>query len=206
MTPERMGGVGAILAEEIERAETAGITARGVILVEGVSDQLAVETLAKRYGRDLDTESVVVIPIAGATNIGRFLDVLGPAGYDVTLAGLCDEAEDPAFRYALERGGMGSHLDQLAMERLGFFVCEPDLEGELIRALGPETMLAVIGSQGHLRRFRSFQNQPAQRHKTIEAQLLRWLGNSKIHYAPLMVEALDLEDVPRPMKGVLAYV
>jgi hypothetical protein len=92
------------------------------------------------------------------------------------------------------------------MERLGFFVCEPDLEGELIRALGPETMLAVIGSQGHLRRFRSFQNQPAQRHKTIEAQLLRWLGNSKIHYAPLMVEALDLEDVPRPMKGVLAYV
>ena len=79
-----------------------------------------------------------------------------------------------------------------------------DLEEELIRALGPDVMVSLIESQGHMRRFHSFQNQPAQRHKTIEAQLWRWLGNHKIRYAPLMVGALDLRKVPPPLDGVLS--
>lgn len=201
-----MGGHGAVLAEEIERAEAAGAAAKRVILVEGVSDQRAIEMLARRQGRDLGAEGVMIIPIAGATNIGRFLGLLGPQGYDVKLAGLCDEAEVKEFRAAFEETGMGVGLDRADMGRLGFFVCSADLEEELIRALGTETMLRLIESQGQLRRFRSFQNQPAQRHKTIEAQLWRWLGNHKIRYAPLMVDALDIEEVPRPLQSVLASV
>lgn len=203
---EIMGGDGAVLAEELARARAAGDAAKRVILVEGVSDGRAVEALATKQGRDLHREGAAIIPIAGATNIGRFLDLLGPRGFDVRLAGLCDEAEERAFRVALGEAGMGSGLDRAAMEELGFFVCVADLEEELIRALGAETMVSLIASQGHLRRFRSFQNQPAQRHKTIEAQLWRWLGNHKIRYAPLMVAALDLEAVPRPLGSVLASV
>jgi hypothetical protein len=206
VTGEIMGGDGAILAEEMQRAEAAGAAAQSVILVEGASDQRAINALAARHERDLEREGVVIIPIAGATNIGRFLDVLGPNGHNVKLAGLCDEAEEPAFRAAFEEAGMGSGLDRAAMETFGFFVCSADLEEELIRALGWEAMVSLIETQGQLRRFRSFQNQPAQRHKTIEAQLWRWLGNHKIRYAPLMVEALDLEQVPRPLRGVLASV
>jgi hypothetical protein len=206
VTGEIMGGDGAILAKEIKRAEAAGAAAKSVILVEGVSDQRAIRTLAARHERDLDREGVAIIPIAGATNIGRFLDVLGPHGYDVKLAGLCDEAEEAAFRAAFALAGMGSELDRAGMEALGFFVCSGDLEEELIRAIGWEGMVSLIESQGQLRRFRNFQNQPAQRHKTIEAQLRRWLGNHKIRYAPLMVDALDLEHVPRPLHGVLASV
>lgn len=201
-----MGGDGAVLAEEIARARAAGDAAKSVILVEGVSDQRAVEALASRQGRDLDSEGVAIIPIAGATNIGRFLGLLGPRGYDVRLAGLCDEAEERAFRVAFGEAGLGAELDRAAMEELGFFVCSADLEEELIRALGAETMESLIASQGQMRRFRSFQNQPAQRHKTIEAQLWRWLGNHKIRYAPLMVQALDLDAVPHPLGGVLASV
>lgn len=201
-----MGGDGAVLAEEIARARAAGDAAKSVILVEGVSDQRAVEALASRQGRDLDSEGVAIIPIAGATNIGRFLGLLGPRGYDVRLAGLCDEAEERAFRGAFGEAGLGAELDRAAMEELGFFVCSADLEEELIRALGGETMESLIASQGQMRRFRSFQNQPAQRHKTIEAQLWRWLGNHKIRYAPLMVQALDLGAVPHPLGGVLASV
>ena len=37
--------------------------ARAVVLVEGVSDQIAVETLAGRCGRDLTGEGVVVLPV-----------------------------------------------------------------------------------------------------------------------------------------------
>lgn len=200
MTGEILGGVGAVLSEELERARMAGEGGDAVILVEGVSDQLAVETLAERQGRDLAAEGIAVIPIAGATNIGRFLGLLGPAGHHVRLAGICDAAEEDEFRIALEVAGIGSgRLDRDEMEHLGFFVCESDLEDELIRALGSDRMIALIESQGQLRRFRSFQNQPAQRHKTIEQQLWRWLGNHKIRYAPLMVGALEIQTVPRPL-------
>lgn len=206
VTGEVMGGDGAILSDEIERAEEAGAAAKSVILVEGVSDQRAIQVLAARQGRDLERDGVAIIPIAGATNIVRFLQLLGPRGYDVKLAGLCDEAEEPAFRAAFGEAGMGAGLDRVAMETLGFFVCSADLEEELIRALGAGEMVRLIEAQGQLRRFRSFQNQPAQRHKTIEAQLWRWLGNHKIRYAPLMVGGLAIEEVPPPLKGVLASV
>ena len=206
MTGEQMGGDGAVLSHELEKARAAGAASRSVILVEGVSDQRAIETLALRQGRDLVSESISVIPIAGATNIDRFLEVLGPAGYDVGLAGLCDRGEESDFRTALETAGLGVGVDRRHMERLGFFVCQDDLEEELIRALGAERMLALIESQGQSRRFRSFQNQPAQRHKSIEQQIWRWLGNHKIRYAPLMVRALDLDAVPRPLAGVLTRV
>lgn len=71
---------------------------RAVILVEGTSDAVAVETLAERRERNLETEGVVIVPIGGAQAIGRFLGLYGP---DVKLAGLCDAAEEPEFRRAL---------------------------------------------------------------------------------------------------------
>ena len=40
-----------------------------VVLVEGLSDQAAVEALAERRGRDLDAEGVAVVPIGGAQAI-----------------------------------------------------------------------------------------------------------------------------------------
>jgi len=200
-----MGGVGAVLAEEIARAHQAGRTAGTVVLVEGVSDRRAIEALAARRRRDLPAEGVMVIPTAGVTNLGRFLELLGPDGYDVRLAGLVDEGEVRQLALALPRIGLGGPLDRGALEAHGFFVCVRDLEDELIRALGTVRMVELIESQGHLRRFHSFQNQPAQRHKTIEQQLWRWLGNHKIRYAPLMVETLDLDRVPAPLDGVLTF-
>ncbi|MCM0678822.1 hypothetical protein NCC78_29740, partial [Micromonospora phytophila] len=59
---------------------TTGIDAHTVVLVEGVSDRAAVETLAARRGRDLDAEGVRVVAMGGATNIGHFLDLPGPRG------------------------------------------------------------------------------------------------------------------------------
>jgi len=203
---EKMGGTGAVLSVQIERARKAGETSRPVILVEGVSDQGAVEALARRLDRDLRAEGMVILPIAGATNARRFLNLLGPGGYDVSLAGLCDLGETGMFRQGLEDAGLGSDLTRSDMERLGFFVCVSDLEDELIRALGVATVEAVIEAQGELRSFRSFQNQPAQRNKAIERQLWRWMGNRKIRYAHLLVDALDLTRVPQPLYALLSYV
>jgi hypothetical protein len=180
-----------------------------VVLVEGTSDQAALETLAGRHGRDLEAEGISITPIGGATNIGHFLDRLGPAGTDLTLAGLCDLAEEGAFRRGLERAGLGSGLSRGDMEALGFYVCVVDLEDELIRALGSSAVEEVIEAQGEIGSFRIMQRQPAQRGRPIEDQLRRFMGTRsgrKTNYARLMVEALDLDDVPRPLDGVLGHV
>lgn len=179
------------------------------MLVEGISDQLAVEALAARRGRNLQAEGVAVVPMGGATNIGSFLDRFGPRGIDVRLAGLCDAAEEGDFRRGLERAGLGVNLSRLDMEELGFYVCVADLEDELIRALGTAVAERVIDGQGELESFRTFQRQPAWRGRSPDEQLRRFLGTHsgrKIQTAALLVGALDLSRVPRPLDGVLAHV
>ena len=181
---------------------------RAVILVEGVSDQLALEALAARRERDLTDEGVTVVVMGGAGNIGRFLDLYGPRGSDVALAGLYDAAEEADVRRGLERAGFGSVPSRRDLERLGFHGCIEDLEDELIRALGADRVMEIVEEQGELGPFRTLQKQPEWRGRPIEQQLRRFLGNSsrKIDYAPLLVEALDLSKVPRPLDAVLAHV
>jgi hypothetical protein len=182
---------------------------RAVVLVEGTSDQVALETLAERRGRDLDADGVSIVPIGGAQAIGKFLDRFGPGGLNVELAGLCDAGEERDFRRGLERAGLGTDLTREQMERLGFYVCDADLEDELIRSLGAAAVERVVDAQGELRSFRTLQKQPVWRDRPTEEQLRRFMGSGarrKIRYARLLVQALDHADVPRPLDRVLAHV
>jgi hypothetical protein len=159
-----------------------------VIAVEGVSDRVVLELLARRRGRDLAAEGIEVVPIGGAQAIRRFVSAI-PS--QTAVRGLCDANEAYLFERVLD----------------DVYVCAPDLEGELIRALGVEAVQLVVTEAGGLRAFQKFQNQPAQRGRSLEAQLDRWLRSSSSRYKrylPLLVEALDLERVPRPLEEVLA--
>ena len=169
------------------------MTQRAVVLVEGESDRIALRTLAARRGRDLDAERVAVVAIGGAQAVERALRELG----GVRVAGLYDLAEERAVLRGLERAGVGSE---------GFFACVPDLEGELVRALGAARMLELVESRGQLGAFGTYRKQPAQRAKPLEAQLHGWLHNWKIRYAAALVEALELDRVPAPLDRVLAHV
>jgi hypothetical protein len=195
----------------------AGVTAdpagddrpRAVVLVEGISDQLALEVLARRRGRDLAAQGVAVIAMQGATNIGHYLELYGPGGRNVRLAGLCDAAEEDYFRRALRRAGIGAGASRAAMEALGFFACTLDLEDELIRALGTEAVEQIIEAEGELRSLRTLQHQPAQRGRPAQDQLRRFMSGrsgNKHRYARLLAGAVDLDRVPRPLDGVLAHV
>jgi hypothetical protein len=182
---------------------------RAVVLVEGISDQVALETLAERRGRKLDAEGISIVPIGGAQAIGNFLDRFGPNGYGVELAGLCDAGEEGDFRRGLERAGLGSNLTRTDMEQLGFYVCDADLEDELIRCLGAAAVERVVDDQGELRSFRTLQKQAAWHGRGTDEQLRRFMGSGgrrKIRYARLLVDALDLAHVPRPLDRVLAHV
>jgi hypothetical protein len=179
------------------------------VLVEGQSDREAVETLAEGRGRNLEAEGVAVVPMGGAQAIGRYLRRFGPQGLDVRLAGLCDAGEERDFGRGLERAGLGSDLTRAGMEQLGFYVCDADLEDELIRALGAEAVLEVVRAQGELGPFRTLQKQPAWTGRPVEDQLRRFMGSGgsrKIRYARLLVDALDPAQVPRPLDAVLARV
>jgi hypothetical protein len=167
-----------------------------VVLVEGASDRRAVETLARRRGRNLHAEGVEVVAMGGYGNLPRALEQHRGA----RLAGLYDAGEEPHFLRALRCG------DRAELERAGFFACTRDLEDELTRAVGAEGMERVLAEQGELRAFRTYQKQPAHRGRPLEEQLHGFMWNRKQRYAVLLVEALDLDRMPRPLEHVLAYV
>jgi hypothetical protein len=186
-----------------------GAPARSVVLVEGASDRCAVEALARRRERDLVAEGIEVVAIGGAQAMRGSLERYGPHGLDLRLAGLCDAGEERHVARALEGAGFGSALARADMESLGFYVCVDDLEDELLRVLGPTRVEEIVEGQGELGSFRTLQKQPDWRGRSAHDQLRRFLGSGgsrKIRYATLLVDALDLSRVPRPLDGVLAHV
>lgn len=184
--------------------------AGALVLVEGISDQIAVETAAMGRGRDLDAEQVVIVPIGGAHAISRFLTRWVPVDTPVRLAALCDAREEDIVRRGLLANHQGSSAARTQVEHLGLHVCVEDLEDELIRAVGTAGVEALFGSQGDLGSFRSMQNQPAWRGRELNAQMRRFLGSGsrrKLRYARLLVQAaVDLGTVPRPLDALLAGV
>lgn len=136
------------------------------------------ELLARRLGRT----GFDIVPIGGAHAIRRFVAGLGS---DTRVRGLCDEREAPLFERALD----------------DVFVCRPDLEAELIRALGAERVVDLIDDS-----FRTLQQQPFHRDRPLDAQVHRWLRSvsTRAHrYLPVLVEALDLDRIPEPLEQVL---
>lgn len=177
-----------------------------LILVEGISDQIAIETLANRLGHRLDTEGVVVLPVGGAHGVGEYLRRFGPRGSGLRLAGLCDAAEQPVYRSALNRTGLGPVVTNEDLEAAGFFVCDEDLEDELIRAVGEKTILDVLDAGGDIGSFRRMQRQPAWRDRPFPAQMRRFIGagaRRKSRYARLLTEAAEISRVPQPLLAVL---
>jgi hypothetical protein len=211
------GPAAATQATAVALTKTAG--ARTVILVEGISDQIALETLAVRRGRDLAADGVVVLPIGGAHAVTRYLRRFGPQGAGVRLAGLFDATEQDVLRRGLvatyggspgspaSPGSPGSPVSLVDAERLGFHLCVEDLEDELIRAAGAALVAELFGEHGDLGSFRRMSRQPAWRGRPEEAQMRRFLGAGsarKLRYARLLVEAISLGRMPRPLDAVLA--
>ncbi|MEL6894395.1 MAG: TOPRIM nucleotidyl transferase/hydrolase domain-containing protein [Actinomycetota bacterium] len=181
-------------------------SARCAVIVEGISDQIAFETLAAARGRDLEAEGVVVVPVGGAHAFERYLARLGPGGSGLAVAGLCDAGEEDIVRRALVRSGVGTPQSSAELEDLGFFVCVEDLEDALIRAVGPDRFEALLASRGDLTAFRTLQQQPAWHDHPFAAQAHRWLragARRNLRYARLLVDDLGPDQAPVPLDGLL---
>ncbi len=176
------------------------------VLVEGVSDQIALDTLANREGRNLAADGTLIVPVGGAHAFARYLLELGPKGVGLAVAGLCDVGEEPDIRRALETSGVGTVQDRAELEQLGFFVCERDLEDELIRAAGQDLIEAVLTDQSDMTAFRALQKQPEWRGRAFDDQFHRWLragARRSQRYSVLLVDRMDLERIPYPLRALL---
>jgi hypothetical protein len=156
-----------------------------IVLVEGVTDRIALEAVARRLVLDLD--GIEIVPIGGAQAIRR-----AAAQHEgERVVGLCDAGEERWFRRVLGDAT---------------YVCDKDLEDELIRGLGVDRVQEVVAAQGELETFRSFQQQVYWRERPVEHQLRRWLqnGGRQHRYPPHLIEAMAPDEIPRPLAGVLA--
>lgn len=179
-----------------------------VVLVEGRSDRIALEALARLLGRDLAAEGTRVLAMGGITNTRAFALRHGPLGEGARLAGLYDAPEERRVRGGLAQAGM-PEARTAALEPLGFFRCTLDLEDELIRALGADRVQAVITAAGETASLERLAQMPAQRGWSREAVLRRFFGSRsgrKAIYARLLVEALDPVAAPRPLAALLAHL
>ncbi len=163
-----------------------------VVLVEGHSDVAALEVLAEAHGvRDrLD-----LVAMGGVTNIRHHLGTLATERPDAVVLGVCDAGE----RRYLE------HADGLA----GVFVCDRDLEDELIRAVGPDQIVELLAELGELRRFRTFQDQPEWRGRDLGDQLHRFAGTRsgrKAIFARRVAQAVEATGMPQPLAALFAAI
>jgi hypothetical protein len=189
-------------------ALAAAAGARAAILVEGWSDEAAIEALALRDHVDLRAQRVIVLPVGGVTNLSRFASALGAPGRGLRLAGLYDAGEEALALRGLERAGVATGLTRAGAERAGFFVCDHDLEDELIRALGTPALERLLAAHDELRSFRRFQAQPAQLGRDRHGQLRRFMGTRagrKIRYGALIVGALEPARVPTALRRVISH-
>jgi len=164
------------------------------VLVEGGSDRTALLTLAGRLGHDLT--GVDVVSMGGITNLRRHLaEVTG----DPRVAVLHDAREAPYVDRTL-----AGHDGDVAR-----FICDADLEDELVRTLGIPQVLDVVAAAGDLDAWHTLRSQPFHRGRAEAAVLRRFFGTTsgrKDKYAALLTAALEPAQVPAPLAGVLAVV
>lgn len=176
--------------------------ARAVVLVEGVSDQIAVHTTAELLGHRLDDRRVVVLPINGAQAIGAALRSIVDRTGSLEVAGLFDEGEQRFVERALVDTGLAPNPGRAELSRAGFQVCSADLEDELIRAAGDDVVERVIVEHGEARALTTFRNQPPWRDRPFAEQAHRFLRSQskrKHMYVAALLRATGSQRCPRPL-------
>ncbi len=179
-----------------------------VVLVEGDSDAVALNVVAGRLGWSPPDTGIQITPVGGITNFGTAIDALLLADRRVHVGGLYDAGQAGWLVGALRRRGWDVGHDRLDLERLGFFLCDVDLEDEMIRALGVPAVEAIIDAAGELGALRTLQRQPHQREQPADKQVRRFIGTKsgrKRRCAELFATHVELDRLPAPITGLLGW-
>jgi putative ATP-dependent endonuclease of OLD family len=113
------------------------ITAGRVVIVEGPSDRILVEAVAEHLGFQFHRPSISLFELSGADQAKHAVSVFGANGFGLDLYGLVDED-------ARERWGGYLEIEPEELEDNGYQVCDPDLEGVYIDALGVNRIVELL--------------------------------------------------------------
>jgi putative ATP-dependent endonuclease of OLD family len=125
------------LLRDWRQALVEPLTARMIVFVEGASDRILVEVIARLLGYNLDQWDVAVFQLDGSGGFGAAWEFFGAAGLDLPVRGICDDdaKDDWAGTVGVASSALSSH---------GFLVLQPDLEGYYVSALGPARVLELL--------------------------------------------------------------
>lgn len=154
-----------------------------IVLLEGVSDVAAVRAIMHR--NDIGGDHVELRNLQGVTNVGRVLPEIRQLQPDADVLPVSDASDLPAY---------------------GFFVCEADLEDELIRALGTSRAVEAIQSAGLGGKLEALQIQPAWADRPLAEQLHRFCGvasGRKEQVAGVLAAELSRDELPEPLSMLL---
>lgn len=170
------------------------------MLVEGITDELALRLAAGRLGVDLSAAGVSIVPTNGAHAWSGFLMRLVAAEPQARFAGLYDAGEEAVISAALRRAGL---------DRAGFFACHADLEDELIRSAGESTLSRLIEREGDAQPWHTFRKQQAWHGRPMDRQFRRFIrsvSERNSRYIRAIVETIDPSSLPEPIRRLLGYV
>src|SRR4029450_13183194 len=179
---------------------------RTLVLGAGESDAGAVRALAELIGCDLASHHIEILSTGGVTNFSQVLADFVRSHPASEFCGMYDVADEWHVRRALAAAGIPIDPHE-SLESVGFFACVADLEEELIRAVGVETIERLLDAQAELTSFRRFQAMPQHRHAPAHHQLHRFLGRRatrRVRSARRLVEVLDPARLPRPFAQLAA--
>lgn len=117
------------------------LTAARIVAVEGAADRIILEKVAELTGRDLDRLCVAVIETDGAGDMSAIITLFGPTGFQVPMSLLVD-----ADAKAETAEWLGVAEGDLAASSA--WVCDPDLEGEYVTALGASAVWTAVTDCG----------------------------------------------------------
>jgi hypothetical protein len=179
--------------------------ARRVVLVEGITDYQALRLIAKTLARHLDAEGIAVLPLDGGGGLKTYLQLFGPAGLDLPVAGLCDADYEQDWRDKLTDAGLAA-ASREDMETLGFFVSDRDLEDELITTLGTTNTQVVIANDGGATAFQQFAVAPEQQRVVLHDQLRAFVQKKKARWTPQLAAAVTSGAIPASIQRLLDHV
>jgi putative ATP-dependent endonuclease of the OLD family len=117
------------------------LTAKRIVLVEGVSDRIIVVQAAELLGLNLDRSGVAIFELDGAGLFSTANKLFGKPGFDLPLYGLVDS--DAADAWAEELG-----ITRTDFKSAGMVESVPDLEGNYVAAFGAARVAALLVGAG----------------------------------------------------------
>ncbi|MEU0077635.1 AAA family ATPase [Micromonospora tulbaghiae] len=164
------------------------LTARALVAVEGISDRVLLHALARASALDLDQAGISVVVVNGATNFGPPLRLFGPAGFNIAMLTLVDEAEA-----AIVAGVLGCAFADL--DKHNVLISRTDLEDEYVRGLGVPRVLDALEASGMYDRRAIVGACRVSDEKDItEQSLANWCRQGKIKVAAALATQITAAD------------